>query len=318
LLNWRIGMKGTRLAILVLFLCLPVSLFAQGLLPGGSFDLPVLAKNIKVNTYAQAGFQLLGSNLNLPVQAERFVAPDFNLEIGDLDISLHDANFWSGIAGFSILFQEKYSLFASASGLLKRQFITSGTVPVSVGALGTPVYLEFTNTNVESWSIQTGIGLGPALVGFYWDHFAFQLVDPRNAAGPLPNQTLQGDFLTKTFAPFFGLALPAYGATLTVTYSPWAYSDTNLSLRSSLGRLTELRYSWNKPGDLINAMLQYNTPITSAVQFGIWANGSWMRMRQGANLEFTSSAPLISRSKQVTATMTKYLAGVGITLGVNF
>ncbi len=311
-------MKRTWIVVVAFCLMFPASLFAQGLAPGGSFDLPALTKNVKVNTYAQAGFQWLGSNLNLPVQAERFVAPDLNLEIGDLDISLHDANFWSGIAGFSILFQEKYSLFASASGLLGRQFITFGTVPVSLGPVAAPVFLEFTNTNVESWSAQTGIGLGPVLVGFYWDHFAFELVDPRNAAGPLPNQTLRGDILTKTFAPYFGFALPAYGATLTVTYSPWAYSDTNLSLRSSLGRLTELRYSWNKPGDLINAMLQYNTPITSAVQFGIWANGSWMRMRQNANLEFTSSVPAIFTSKQVTATFTKYATGGGITLGVNF
>lgn len=311
-------MNRVWLVVLAFFLIFPANLFAQGLAPGGSFDLPVLAKNIKVNTYAQAGFQCIGSNLNLPVQFERFVAPDFGLEIGDLDISLRDANFWSGITGFSILFQEKYSLFASASGLIGRQFITSGTVPVSLGPVGVPVYLEFTNTNVESWSIQTGIGLGPVLLGFYWDHFAFELVDPRNASGPLPNQTLRGDILTRTFAPFIGFALPAYGASLTVTYSPWAYSNTALSLGSSLNRLTELRYTWNKPGDLINAMLQYNTPLNSKISFGLWANYSWMRMRQDADLEFTSSAPPISRSKQLTATMTKCVAGGGITLGVNF
>src|SRR5271157_5042556 len=160
-------MKRMWLVVVVFILIFPGNLFAQGLVPGGSFDLPVLAKNIKVNTYAQAGFQWIGSNLNLPVQFERFVAPDFGLEIGDLDISLRNANFWTGMTGFSILFQEKYSLFASAGGIIGRQFITAGTVPVSVGALGTPVYLEFTNTNVESWFVQTGIGLGPVLLGLY-------------------------------------------------------------------------------------------------------------------------------------------------------
>jgi len=311
-------MKRMRFVVVAFFLIFPASLFAQGLVRGGSFDLPTLTKNIKVNSYAQAGFQWVGSNLNLPIQFERFMVPDFSLEIGGLDVSLKDAGFWSGITGFSILLQKKYSLFASAGGILGRQFITTGTVPVSLGPVGVPVFIEFTNTNVESWFIQTGIGLGPLLFGLYWDHFGFALVDPRNAAGPLPNQTLRGDILTKTFAPFFGFTLPAGGASLTVTYSPWAYSNTALSLGSSLNRLTELRYTWDKPGDLINATLQYNAPVNSTISVGLWANYSWMRMNQEANLEFTSSAPPIFRSKKVTATMTKYVAGGGVTLGVNF
>ncbi len=301
-----------------LFLCFPANIFAQGLAPGGLFDLSGLMSNMKVNYYAQAGYQWIGSNLNLPIQTERFLAPDVGLEIGDLDVSLKNANFWSGMVGYSVTFKEKLSIFSSAGGILGRRFVTSGTVPVSIGPVGAPVYIEFTNSNVESWFTQSGIGLGPLLLGLYWDQLEFELIDPRNAAGPLPNQTLKGDILTKTFAPFIGLSVPACGAVFTFIYSPLAYSDTNLSLTSTQNRLTELRYSWNKPGDLINAMLQYNTPLSSAISFGLWANGSWMRMHQDADLQFVSSAPSLSTTKQVTATMTKYVAGGGITLGVNF
>ncbi len=42
-------------------------------------------------------------------------------------------------------------------------------------------------------------------------------------------------------------------------------------------------------------------------------------MRQDAVLESENTpVPLISRSRNVTATMTKYVFGGGITLGVNF
>ncbi len=180
--------------------------------------------------------------------------------------------------------------------------------------------LQFTNSNVESWFIQTGIGLGPALFGLYWDHFAFTLGEAQNLSGPKqPNPTLRGDILTRTFAPFFGVVLPSGGAMLTVTYSPWAYSNTALSITSSQGLQSQLRYTWQKPGDLVNAMLQYNTPISSSTSFGLWCNYSWMRLSQDADLDFENiPIPLLSRSRTVTPTMTKYIVGGGVTLGVNF
>ncbi|MBI5252041.1 MAG: hypothetical protein HY912_21310 [Desulfomonile tiedjei] len=309
-------MKRIWVAAIFLFLYLPANLFGQGLLPGEYPALSSLTDNVKVNPYAQAGFQWVGSNLNLPVENEAVFLP---LHVGDLDISLKDANFWAGIAGINILAYEKYSLFGAAGGFLNRPFLTSGTVPVSAGGQGTSAILEFTNTKVESWFIQTGIGLGPVLLGLYWDHFAFALGDPRTDAGPIPNQTLRGDILTRTFCPFIGLAMPVSSAMLTVTYSPLAYSNTTLSLTSTQNTLAQLRYTWKKPGDLLNAMLQYNTPISSAVSFGLWGNYSWMRMRNEAELEFQNTPiPLLSRTREVTATMTKYVFGGGVTLGVNF
>lgn len=309
-------MKRIYLITAVLLLCFAQICAGQNLrLPG--LPSPSFMENLKVNPYAQVGFQWVGSNLSLPVESE--APPVLPLNIGTLDISLKDANFWTGITGFSVVADEKYSFFAAAGGLLNRPFITAGTVPVSLGGLSTTSFLEFTNSKVESWFIQTGIGLGPVLLGLYWDHFAFALGDPRNQDGPISNQTLRGDILTKTFAPFIGFALPASGATLTVTYSPLAYSNTALSLSSSQSNISQLRYTWKKPGDLVNASVQYNKPLSSSTSFGIWGNYSWMRMRQTAELEFEKSpAPIISRTRDVTASMTKYVIGGGVTLGINF
>ncbi len=310
-------MKRIWITAILVFLCLPTGLFAQGLMPGGCGSLCSLAENVKVNPYAQVGFQWVGSNLNLPTR--NGPPPVQSLNIGTLDISLKDANFWTGIAGVSVVADEKYSFFAAAGGFLNRPFVTSGIVPVSVDNVATSATLEFTNTKVESWFIQTGIGLGPVLFGLYWDHFAFALSDPRLQSGPIDNQTMRGDILTRTFAPFIGLALPAGGATLTVTYSPLAYSNTALALMNSRNNLSELRYTWKKPGDLLNATLQYNTPLSSSTTFGLWSNCSWMRMRQNAELEYQST--LLSNTpitRTVLATMTKYVVGGGVTLGINF
>ncbi len=298
-------------------LCIPVMVSGQSLPFGGVPALSSLTENIKVNPYAQVGFQWVSSNLNLPVQNEPLsILP---LNIGDLDISLKDANFWTGIVGVNIVANGKYSLFAAAGGFPKRLFNTYGTVPVSVGPQSASTNLEFTNTGVESWFIQTGVGLGPVLLGLYWDHFSFGLEDPRNQNGPIANQTIRGDMLTKTFSPFVGIALPVGRAMLTATYGPWAYSDTALSLINSQNNLSELRYTWKKPGDLLNFMTQYNTPVSSATSFGLWGNYSWMRMSQEAELEFRNTPrPDVSRTRNVTATMTKYIIGGGVTLGVNF
>jgi hypothetical protein len=311
-------MKRVWIVASFLVFCLPGGGFGQSLPLEGLPTLSSLTENVKVNPYAQVGFQWVGSNLNLPVQNEAL--PVLPLNIGDLDISLKDANFWAGIAGINIIANKKYSVFAAGGGFLKRPFITSGTVPVSLDTVSRSATLEFTNTQVESWFFQTGIGLGPVLLGLYWSHFGFVLGEPRSQKGPLANQTLRGDILAKTFCPFIGLAFPpGCGAMLTVTYSPLAYSNTALSLTSSQNTLAELRYTWKKPGQLLNAMLQYTVPLSSSTSFGLWGNYSWMKMRGNAELQFENTPiPLVSRSRDVTATMTQYTIGGGLMLGVNF
>ena len=246
-------MKQIGGLLLCLLLCLPSTLLGQSFVPDGHPVLIWFSENLKVNPYAQVGFRWVGSNLNLPIENEIF--PAVPIEIAEMDVSLKDANFWTGTVGFNILAYEKYSLFAAAGGFLRRPFITAGTVPVNIGSFAATPSLEFTNSNLESWFVQTGVGLGPVLLGLYWSHFGFEFGEPRVGSVPLANQTLRGDILTKTFAPFVGIAIPASGAMLTLQYSPIAYSNTNLDLRSSQAGSTDLRYSWKKPGNLIIAVL---------------------------------------------------------------
>lgn len=74
--------------------------FSQDL-PGLAMpDLCSLAENVKVNPYVQAGFQHVGSNINLPISAEVLTAG--LLQIDEMDIELEDANFWTGVAGVTL------------------------------------------------------------------------------------------------------------------------------------------------------------------------------------------------------------------------
>jgi hypothetical protein len=317
------GMKRVLIVALFLGLLLPASALAQT--PIESVGVPGLPGlpgislgQVKLKPFAQVGFQRVGSNLTLPVEAERLLPFIGALQIDTMDITLKDANFWSGTAGVNVTAGELFSLFAAGGGILPRTFAISGEVPVGVGPLAAVPVLDFTSTRAESWFLQVGGGLGPIIAGMYWDHFIFELSDPRIGSVPLANQTLRGDTITKSACPFFGIVIPASGAMATLIYSPWAWSNTVIALRSSENRQTELNYSWNKPGNFVSATFQYDTTLLSSSSFGLWANYTWMKVEGDAELEFENSAPAISRTKDVTATMTRYVLGGGITLGIQF
>ena len=111
-------MKRIWVSVMFVLLCLPANLFGQGLLPGGFPSLSSLTDNVKVNPYAQVGFQWVGAHLDLPVQNEQPVPLPGALEISELDVSLKDANFWAGTVGINIIANEKYSLFGTAGRFL--------------------------------------------------------------------------------------------------------------------------------------------------------------------------------------------------------
>lgn len=290
--------------------------FSQDLSGLAMASLCSFAENVKVNPYVQAGFQHVGSNMNLPINPEGPTAG--LLQIAEMDIELEDANFWTGIAGLTLKKGELLSLFASAGGILGRQLGVSGEIPISLGPLSTSADVDFTGSKVEAWYIQSGIGLGPILGGLYWDHFTVDVGEPRRGSVPLANQTLRGYVVSKTFAPYIGLAVPAQGVLATVIYSPLAWSNTTLALRTSAATLAELQYKWKKPGNLLSASIEYSKTLFGSTCLGLWGNYTWMKVRGNAELEFERAAPFLVREKDVTATMTKYVLQGGVSLGINF
>ncbi|MFC1834476.1 hypothetical protein ACFL2Q_07045 [Thermodesulfobacteriota bacterium] len=253
-----------------------------------------------------------------PLQESIPLPPPFSLTFGDTDWQLKDANFWSATIGLSILYKEMFSVFVSTGGLLDRPFVSSGLFPVTFTGISADNFLEFSSTNFESWFIQGGFGVGPIIAGLYWDHTGYVMSEPRNQNGPLPNQTIRGDVLTKSFCPFIGISLPSGGALFTVMYSPIASLKATLALRNSQNRFSETEYSGIKPGQFVSAMFQYNTPVTSSVSFGLWANYLWMQARGSADATLRSSALPADQTTTVDVSMSKYVCGGGLSLGYNF
>jgi hypothetical protein len=283
-------------------------------LPLPSFS--ALSEKVKVNTFTQMGYQHLGANINLPVAAQLVDPTAGSLEIGTFDLSLQDANFWTGSVGMTLTASEIYSLFISAGGILPRQFGVSALVPVSVNGTDTSANMNFIGSQVENWYVQTGLGLGPILGGLLWTDFTMNVGEPSLGSNPLPNQTLRGYMAATTFCPYIGVAIPAYNALATILYSPLSYCNATVALRNFSS--AQLQYTWNKPGNFVSANLQYNTTLVDAFSFGLWANYTWTRLIGDASMEFVNTALPLSTQKAVTVTMTQYLIQGGLSLSVNF
>ena len=281
-------------------------------LPG----LSVLSEKVKVNTFAQMGYQHLSANINLPIAAQLVDPTAGSLEIGTVDLSLQDANFWTGAVGMTLTASEIYSLFFSAGGILPRQFGVSSLVPVSVNGTDTSANVNFISSQVESWYVQTGLGLGPILAGLLWTDFTMNIGDPSLGSTPLANQTLRGYMATTTFCPYIGVAIPAYNALATILYSPLSYCNATLALRNRTN--SELQYTWNKPGNFLSASLQYNTTLVDVISFGLWCNYIWTSLTSDASLEFVNTTVPVSRQKDVTVVMTENLIQGGLSLSANF
>lgn len=281
-------------------------------LPG----LGALPENVTISPFAQVGFQRVGSNMNLPVNSQPLGGG--TLQINQIDISLNDANLWGGTAGVTIKSGELFSLFASAGGSLKRPFVVTGQIPVVVDLSPVEPVLDFTARNMEMWFAQGGMSLGPILLGLYGDHFGITVDDPRRGSTPIANQTLRGDVISTTLAPYIGIAIPASAGLLTIIYSPLATSNTTLVLRTSSQDLAQAQYKWNKPGNFLSSTFQYNMAPIDSFTLGVWGNYTWMDVRGNAQLDFQDSTLGFSTQKDVTATMTKYVLQGGISLNVAF
>lgn len=309
-------MKKLTAPIILLSLLMVSVACAQDL---GGISIPQLGdltKDITVDPYVQAGFQHVGSNLNLPINAQGAIAG--LLQIDQMDISLKDANLWAGAVGVNIKAGKLLSLFGSAGGSLNRTFVVSGAMPVSLGPLIRQPILDFDASHLNMWYAQGGIGLGPILLGLYGDHFGIELSDPRRNGVPLNNQTLRADFLTVTFAPYIGFAMPAQNSLFTIIYSPFARSNTTVALRTSAASMAQLEYTWDKPGNLVSCTYQYNMTPMGGMTVGLWGNCAYMDVRGNATLNYVDSTTGASSERPVTATMTKYMVQGGLSLALDF
>lgn len=331
-------MKKILVVLAVVCVCFPTYLFAQGAAPsllsayptgtegsGGFGFLSGLRSalgQMMWNPYAQVGYTNMGANFTLPINGE--AVPGLPIQVGELDMSFEQADFWTGTIGLNVMVSPQFSFFALAGGVSPRLFVTPGELPISVGPGTISANLEFTASNLEFWYLQTGVGYSIApgysiIGGFYWNRLSIELGDPRRRGGAaLANQTLRGDLAATVSVPFIGLQITDSSYVGILSYSPLASADVKLALRNSQTGPEELRYSWNRPGDYIAVYFQYNATPPPVV-FSLFVNGGWLSIRGGGELELDSpTAAIPYRAKESVATMGMYSIGYGIGLGVMF
>ena len=344
---WGYGfMKKILLLVLVIGVLSPAVLFAQNISPGliptglpavpsmgedsaaGSFlsNLPMVqelkAGKIILNPYVQIGYQHIGANMSIPIQSDTGT-PDGQLQVGTVDVSLKNFNFWSGTVGINVV-AAPFTFFSAYTGFAPHIFQLSGQLPISLGPLSASPEFEMTATNFQFWTAQSGAGYEfkkgySILGGFMWSHMLVQFDDPRTASGPLQNQTIRGDVLLKIGVPFVGVQVLQQGYyRAALMYSPVAWSQGELDFRSSQQTLADLNYSLSQPGQFWAVSLEYYFPFPPPVMLSMWFNGSLVNIRGNSDLEFTTAGPAVFRTRDVFITNTQYLMGGGVTFGLAF
>ncbi len=339
-------MKHVVLLVFVILLLFPAAIFAQHISPGlipkglpslpsmgedssiGSFlsSLPLVqelkAGKIILNPYVQIGYQHIGANMTIPIQSDTGT-PVGQLQVGTVDVSLQNFNFWSGTVGLNVI-AAPFTLFGSAMGFAPHVFQLSGQLPISLGPFGVTPEFEMTASNFQFWAVQGGAGYEfkkgySILGGFMWSQMEVEFENPRTASGPLQNQTIQGDVLLKVGVPFLGIQYMQQGYyRAALLYSPFAWSQGALDFRSSQLTLADLNYSLNQPGQFLAVSAEYYLKFAPPVILSMWFNGSLVNIRGSSDLEFTTAGPATFRTKDVLITNTQYLLGGGITFGLVF
>jgi hypothetical protein len=339
-------MKKIILLVFVLGVFFPAALLAQNLSPGlmptglpslpsmgedsatGSFlsNLPLVqelkAGKIVLNPYVQIGYQHIGANMTIPISSDTGT-PVGQLQVGTVDVSLKNFNFWSGTVGLNVV-AAPFTLFGSATGFAPHIFQLSGQLPISLGPLGAAPEFEMTATNFQFWAVQGGAGYEfkkgySILGGFMWSHMTVEFESPRTASGPIQNQTIQGDVLLKIGVPFLGVQVMQQGYyRAALLYSPLALSQGTLAFSSSQQTLANLSYSLNQPGQFWAVSAEYYFLFKPPVMLSMWFNGSLVNIKGSSDLEFTAAGPAVFRTRDVTITNTQYLMGGGITFGLAF
>jgi hypothetical protein len=339
-------MKKILLVAIVLGMLSPSALLAQKISPSliptglpslpsmsedsatGSFlsNLPLVqglkAGKILLNPSVQIGYQNIGANMSIPISSDTGT-PQGQLQIGTVDVSLKNFNFWSGTVGLNVV-AAPFTLFGTATGFAPHIFQLSGQIPISLGPAGAAPQFEMTASNFQFWTVQAGAGYTiwgdySILAGFMWSHMTVAFENPRTASGPIANQTITGDVLMKIGVPFIGVQVMQQGYyRAALLYSPLAWSQGELDFRSSQATLADLNYSLSQPGSFWAVSAEYYLKVPPPVILSMWFNGSMVNIKGSSDLEFTTAGPAVFRTRDVTITNTQYLLGGGFTFGLIF
>jgi hypothetical protein len=303
-------------------------------IPGcGNVDLGC----VKVVPFAQVGYKNIGFNLNLPftiTPVDQFGGVFFVPPAQDLQF--RDARVWVGSIGFDTLLPANliFALRADANASKNINVFTGETFTW----WGRPNPYNWTGTQLQWWNIDGMVGYifyreWSVVAGVRYDHLTVGLADPVDATGTQvgggagTTTNLRQDIIVKTWIPYIGLQLNDTNYRATLIYSPFASpqvtSPQSIAVTFPGGYASDLfNYKFTNTGSFLDGYFEYNVPVVEALQFGLWAKGTWMRISGDGSWNFVESAvpppSSVVDPQSTTGTMSSYGLGGGVSASLSF
>ena len=349
------------IAIILVLTC-PSAILAQGfgglggILPSGFFStIPGLGAcdlgYVRIIPRVDVGYQKIALNLNVPV------AP--TLTVGPVDLSVRDASVWVGSVGFDAQIGPRFSLYLNGQANAKRNVtvVEAESPSILVSSLSLALPLQRPGTGLQWWAIDGGaawrLRRNVSLLGGYrQDQLSLNLGGLRTADGQSLDLDLaidsifslltrfRGDLKTQLYIPYFGVEFSGVNYRSSLIFSPFVWAKANVPLRGNIAisvpivsleidLLTEWRFSLSKPGVFLEGKFEYDIDTNRGGLLRLWVTGNWLRVRGGANENFTLNAQgfigpfqfldaTVTDTGSATSTLTRYLLAGGVSAVIPF
>ncbi len=272
-----------------------------------------LAPNFKV------GYEIIGLNINVPVQTAGFV-------MNDLDISLEGAGLYVGSAGLDLSVSERLRLFMEFTGSAEDR------IGIRISGANTAsgvIRLAPQGKKARFWEIDSGaavyVGRGIfALVGFKADQFSVG-VDAGEVPTLFGGADVVGDIKVNVFSPYFGAKAANNWANVRLTCSPWVTAiDARVPIRMMNGVFSgvagdaDSRFKLSSGGAvLLEAIGQTDFRIAPNAGLNIWAKAGYVHWtgKGKGTLSLDTAAPVawpVAGSDSESSHFNRYMYGLGV------
>jgi hypothetical protein len=307
--------------LLLLLTCFALTHLWQGVAiaqaPGARFGLESQwMAGVRITPSVQIGFQNIGLNFDLPIYVPNPVAPPTE----SLKLQLKDANVWVGGLGITAYFPTGLSITVRGQANAQRG-VTVFTPEDSQGqTLGT----VWNGDRLQWWMLDASAGVPlrndwSVLAGLRREQLSVGLTNPRFVGqGPVnffsddleyPYEQIQdltyfGDVSSKLWIPYVGMKLtgPNYRACFlwspfvaadvrvptAVTANSWLF-DFGVGSNSSDFNHVGIAYKVVKLASFLEAAMEYDVRVSSAVSLTVWGNANWVRLKGKGNFHMVST-----------------------------
>ena len=296
----------------------------------------VNVNSLKVVPFVQLGYKFIGLNYNLPLNGCDAWAGRPN----SVDLSLKDAAEWMGSIGFDSSLASKFLFSLRADGNATKNIrVFTGQDFQFFQSPDSPLPYDWSGSQLQWWDIDGIVGYSfirdwAILLGLRYDKLTVGLSDPVdangspinmiNAAFPGTSTSILGDVTVQAWVPYIGLQCNGANYKGQLLYSPFASSQI-LAPQSLYNfapavfqEFSGIKWNFTNTGSFFEAYLEYrDVSLHQAIQFGLWARGSWMSSRGSGNWSLKYGEMIGGTTDAGSQNATGSLSTYGISFGIS-